>query len=382
MNTEQQEKKRKIRTGLAGLGKMGISHQAIINMHPDMELVAVCDPAPYILDLMSKYTGVKTYANYDEMLRRETLDAVVIATPSSLHESMVKLALENGKHVFCEKPFCLNIDEGARLVKLAEEKHLVNQVGYHNRFLSTFRKAKNLIDLEILGDIHHVKAECYGPVVVRPKVSTWRTNDTKGGGCLYDYACHGIDLITFMIGQPSSVSGSTLTSIFSSSADDAVYANLHFANGSTAQISANWSDESYRKMSTVISLWGKKGKIIVNRQELNIYLTKPNETQSLHEGWTTLYTTSLTEPVWYYLRGEEYSSQIDHFARCISTGMNNTISNFSSAYSTDLVADWIKQQSNNQGAAKSNSGSNVSLPTTLSGWRKSLKNFSSSKNAT
>jgi scyllo-inositol 2-dehydrogenase (NADP+) len=382
MKFEKTTPYRKIRTALAGLGKMGISHQAIINMHPDMELIAVCDSAPYILDLMSKYTGVKVYSNYIEMLKREELDAIVIATPSTFHESMVRLAIEHNKHVFCEKPFCLNVDEGARLLELAEQKRLVNQVGYHNRFLGTFRKAKNLIDAGVLGEIYHIKAECYGPVVVRPKVSTWRTSNTEGGGCLYDYACHGIDLINFMVGQPSSVSGATTRSIFSSSVEDEVYANLHFSSGVNAQISANWSDDSFRKMSTVLTIWGKKGKMTVNRQELNIYLKKAVDEKSLNEGWTTFYTTSLTDQVWYYLRGEEYSSQIDHFARCIREKNFENISTFRSAHQTDVVAAWIKHDAKTQRKEPTPLPSKDANSTGLSVLRRSLRQIGLNLNIT
>ena len=58
------------RTVLIGLGKMGMSHLAILNAHPDVDLVAVCDSSDYVLDILSKYTGVKTYSNYRKMLEQ------------------------------------------------------------------------------------------------------------------------------------------------------------------------------------------------------------------------------------------------------------------------------------------------------------------------
>src|SRR5687768_14752759 len=123
-----------IRLAVVGLGKMGLSHHAMINVHPRVKVAAVCDRTGYVLDVLSKYTGVRTYTDFDAMLREVELDAVIIATPSSSHAQMVKAALEKGLHVFCEKPFCLDTKDGEDVTRMAGEKGLVNQVGYHYRF--------------------------------------------------------------------------------------------------------------------------------------------------------------------------------------------------------------------------------------------------------
>ena len=127
-----------IRTAVVGLGKMGLSHLAILHTHPDIDVVAVCDTFGMLLNGLNKYTGLKTYSDFEEMLDKEPLDAVLIATPSRFHSSMVKQALDKNLHVFCEKPFCLNIEESRELAALAKRKGVVNQVGYHYRFLGTF----------------------------------------------------------------------------------------------------------------------------------------------------------------------------------------------------------------------------------------------------
>jgi scyllo-inositol 2-dehydrogenase (NADP+) len=328
-----------LRVALIGLGKMGLSHHAIINSHPDVKLVAVCDTTGYVLDVLNKYVGIKCYTDYKKLLVEEKPDAVFIATPSRFHGEMVKAALDLNIHVFCEKPFCLDLDEGQRLVELAESKGLVTQVGYHNRFVGAFQEMKRLVDAGILGKIYHVRAEAYGPVVLKPKGSTWRTSKNEGGGCLYDYACHGIDLVNYIVGRPDAVGGTALNKIFSPDVEDEVYSTFFYADGKTGQIASNWSDDSYRKMSTKITIWGTNGKIAADRQEVQIYLRDgPNEPLNLNKGWNTRYTTELTEEVWFYLRGEEYSAQIDHFIQSIKDGRSDTRSTFRSALDADLVA--------------------------------------------
>ena len=80
---------------------------------------------------------------------------------------MVRTALENGLHVFCEKPFCLDPAESEELTALAESKGLVTQVGYHYRFVGAFAEVKRLLEVGAIGRVTHVLAEAYGPVVLK-----------------------------------------------------------------------------------------------------------------------------------------------------------------------------------------------------------------------
>jgi predicted dehydrogenase len=330
-----------LRFGIVGLGKMGLSHLAIVNTHPRAKVVAGCDQNDYLTDVLAKYTGLKCHDDYDRMLQDEQLDAVVIATPSKLHAGMVAKALERNLHVFCEKPFVLDVADGEHLVAMAEARGLVNQVGYHCRFVGAFQEAARIVHSGALGRVHHVRAEAYGPVVLRPKGSTWRSAKDEGGGALYDYACHALDLVDFVYTAPASVSGVALNSLFSRDVVDEVYCTMAFPGRATGQLCVNWSDESCRKMSTKVSVWGTNGRLWADRQECQIYLRAPHPAlPDSKGGWTARYTTDLTQPVWYYLRGEEYSAQIDHFVKAIEIRRGD-INSFRSALQTDKVVDMI-----------------------------------------
>lgn len=327
-----------IRVAVVGLGKMGLSLHAIINAHEGVKVVAVCDAAGYVLDVLSKYTGIKTYTDYQAMLSNEELDAVVIATPSRLHYGMVRVALEKGLHVFCEKPFTLDPEQSQELSELAVSKGLINQVGYHNRFVGAFQEVKRLLEVNAIGKVSHVLAESYGPVVLKPKGSTWRTKGAEGGGCIYDYAAHPLNLVTWYFGAPTAVAGTVLNSIHSKEIDDEVYGTLYFDQGISAQLSVNWSDESYRKMTTKISIWGAAGRIYADRQEIQVYLRDPKLLPDGYKlGWNVRYTTELTKPVDFYIRGEEYSAELDHFAQSIQEKRIDTVSSFADAAVTDKV---------------------------------------------
>lgn len=338
----------KIKGAIIGLGKMGLSHAAIVGAHPNVDMVAVCDTSSLVLDAFKKFSTVNTYDDYKEMIGKEQLDFVLIATPTRFHYPMVKYALEKGLHVFCEKPFSLTTQEGEELVKLANSKWLVNQVGYHNHFIGTFRELKRLLQANVLGELVHFTGEAYGPVVTKEKGSTWRSKPEEGGGCLYDYASHVLNLIQEIIGRPVKASGSQLKSIYSKGVEDAVYGTLTLQNGLSGVLSVNWSDETYRKMSTSITVQGKNGKIICDATEIKIYLKEANKKEGLEKGWTIKYITDFAIPVQFYLRGEEYSAQIDHFVECILNKKQAAYNSFEQGLYTDKVIEMIIADSKKQ----------------------------------
>ena len=332
----------KIRIAVVGLGKMGLSHFAMVNAHPMADTVA-CDGSGFLVDVLTKNIKAPVYRDYAEMLAKVRIDAVVIATPSKFHAPMVTAALDKGLDVFCEKPFCLDWADSERLTTLAAETGRIAQVGYHYRYVGAFREMKRVIDSGALGRITHVLAEAYGPVVLRPKRATWRSDKAQGGGCLYDYAAHPLNLLNWYFGTPARVSGSVMDSVFSEGIDDEVFSTLQFDDGPTAQLSVNWSDESHRKMTTRISMIGTNGRIFADRQECQVYLreTDPNLPE-YGKGWTVQYTTELTEDRWFYLRGEEYSAQLDDFITAVAEKRSAAAENdFASATATDKTMAMI-----------------------------------------
>lgn len=337
-----------IRIGLVGAGKMGISHCAILGAHPQVEMAAVCDSAMFVTSALKKHTPFETFKDYRRMIEEARLDAVLVATPSASHFEVASFALEKGLHVFVEKPLCLDPGESRKLAELAATRRRANQVGYHNRFIGTFRETRRLVKAGALGEVYHVSGSAFGQVVIRPKSgSTWRSKKTEGGGCLHDYASHVVDLMDFVMGPPEQVLGAHLRSVFSKDVEDAVYATFRYPGGASGQLETNWSDTSHRKMSTTIQIYGTNGKIVADRQECRVYLRSRFE--GYDEGWTIRYITDLQEPVWYYLRGEEYSAQLDSFIQAAQRGDADHENSFASAARTDGVIEAIQRAAQGRG---------------------------------
>ncbi len=333
-----------IKVGLIGAGKMGISHLAILGAHPNVQVVGVCDTSKLVLSALEKYSNFNCYTDYIKMVEKEKPDAVFVATPTKFHFDLVRELLSRNIHVFVEKPFCLTEAQGMELVSMASEKNLKNQVGYHNKFVGTFKEVKRLIKEGYLGEINHFLGEAYGPVVTKKKEGTWRSNPAEGGGCLMDYASHVIDLINDILSPVSASKGSIIKSINSKMVDDAVYSLLELSDKTTGVLSVNWSDETYRKMSTSITINGSKGKIVSDANEMKVYFKEESCPKAYSKGWNVKYVTDLTDQVDFYLRGEEYSAQVDYFINAVAGNVPNNINNFQSAWLTDRAISIIKNQ--------------------------------------
>lgn len=332
-----------IRVGLIGAGKMGLSHYAILNAHPEVEVAVLADSSGLVRSALHEYLGIKTVKDYREMVNLDHLDGVVISTPPKTHAEAVSWALEQGLHVFVEKPLCLSVEDGRRLALLAERQRVVNQVGYQNRFLGTFRETKRLVESGIIGRPYHIRGEAYGQVVIKEESSTWRSTKGEGGGCLHEYGSHVIDLMNYVVGPPQDVLGVVLERIYSRDVEDAVYATLVYPNGMSGQVSVNWSDESYRRITVRVTVQGTRGKIIADREEYRLYLSDAGaDSAEFHRGWTVRNITELQPPVAYYLRGEEYTAQLEHFVQAVETGPCDAhVNSFASALQADIVMDLL-----------------------------------------
>ncbi len=333
----------KIKLGIIGLGRMGITHYSIINSHPDVEICAIADPSIMITQLLKKYfVHLKVYKNYDTLLEKEKLDAVLICTPPNLHYPIIKAAALHNMHVFVEKPFTADIEQANELNELYIKNGLINQIGYVNRFNNIFKKVIEIVQQEVIGDIIRFKSEMFSNTITTPAKSTgWRASHKTGGGVIFEMASHAIDLINYIIGEPNRIVGSSSNQIFSQNVEDVVSSTFLYKNGIIGTMYVNWSDVSYRKPTNQIEIFGTKGKIQANQFILKIFLNNENKKQNLRLGWNTLYITDLFEPVPFYVRGNEFTNQLYHFINCIQQKEITNLCSFKDGISTHKTIESI-----------------------------------------
>ena len=324
------------------MGRMGITHYSIINGHPDIVIESVADPSGLIMTMMNKYLPIKTFKDYNELFSESPPEAVLVCTPPDLHFPIIQKAAEKGIHVFVEKPFTTKLDEASELADIYSGNRLVNQVGYVNRFNDIFGKVKEFIDNDVIGKIIRFKSEMFSCTISKSDESAgWRASRISGGGAVFEMASHAIDLVNFLIGKPDKVTGSSLNKIYSKNVEDAVSSTFLYKSGITGTIYINWSDTSYRKPTNKIEIFGDKGKIFADQHSLKVFLNKPDEKFKLRQGWNTLYITDVFKPVPFYVRGNEFTSQLWHFVDCIQGKVKRNNCSFADGVNTLEVIEKI-----------------------------------------
>jgi len=280
-----------LRAGFIGFGRMGITHFSILNAHPSVEILAVCDQSSTMLNILKKYVNVEVYSDYQKMINNTELDFVVISTPSDSHSEIIRAAVDNNLHTFTEKPFALTAAEGRETLAHLNNKPLVNQVGYVNRFNEVFMEVKRLLETGVIGEVKNFSSEMYGATVLKDSKASWRGKRKTGGGCMYEFASHCIDLVLYLLGQPDKVVGSIMQSIYSSAVEDLISSTFIYNNGCSGTIMVNWSDETFRKPTNIVTIFGTSGKIVADKHAYKIFLKEADPMNSV-ASWIILLIVS------------------------------------------------------------------------------------------
>jgi predicted dehydrogenase len=275
------------------------------------------------------------------MIADEKLDFVVISTPTESHAEIIKTAINNNVHIFSEKPFCLSAEEGKSILDHLSEKPLVNQVGYVNRFNEVFVEVKKLLESGVIGDIKNFSSEMYGATVLKDSKAGWRSKKKMGGGCMYEMASHCIDLAVYLFGKPDKVAGSIMQNLYSADVEDLVGSTLLYNKGYCGTIHVNWSDASYRKPTNIVKIFGTKGRIVADKHAYKVFLREASPEHGFNEGWNTRYITEFAESVRFYVRGNEFTRQLDYFVDCIGKKKFDNTASFAEAHKTDAVMEDI-----------------------------------------
>ena len=194
-----------VRVGFIGLG-MGRLHMQGAAAHPDAKIVACCDTNEARrknkdgVDITEEFKGCAFYTDYKEMIEKETMDAIVIASPDQLHKEMCEYCLHAGLHVLCEKPLALTEEECLAIVAAAEKSDKKFMVGQICRYTPGFMGAKKLIEEGKIGDLTFVESEYahdYGRMF--EKKGDWRNDPLRNG--VVGGGCHAIDLLRWIAGE-------------------------------------------------------------------------------------------------------------------------------------------------------------------------------------
>jgi len=333
----------KVRVGVIGMGRMGLTHFSIINTHPAVEMTAVADTSSTMLSMMKKMLpNVKQFTDFNDLLKSGLVDAVIVCTPSSLHYPVCKLACENGISVFCEKPFTTDPKLAEDLANMFEAKGLVNQVGYVYRFDPVFNKVKELLGQGAIGKVCHVNAQFLSATISKMQPEKgWRAKRENGGGATFEMGSHVIDLMEFLFGKPTKVVGSMLNQVYSEAVEDVVDVQMMYEGGISGNLHVNWSEYTYRKPMLKLDIHGTKGKIVADLYGYKLNMREENKELGLEQGWTTVPMNMIPDPTPFYVRGTSFTNQLYAFADAVKESRKTTGCSFRSATDTQEVIHTI-----------------------------------------
>ncbi len=189
--------------GVAIVGCGGITlqnHLPGLEMCPDASAVALCDSDSATLERARQQTGITTTStDYDQIMKRDDVDAVIVATPNFTHAPIAHAAIAAGKHFLCEKPLAMNVDEARGMARAAEEAGVRHMTAFTYRFVPAMRYLSHLVDRGVFGDVYHYRCS---------RLQDWGTRNLgwrqvkklAGTGELGDMLSHRIDFAHTLVG--------------------------------------------------------------------------------------------------------------------------------------------------------------------------------------
>jgi len=272
------------RLNLGVIGCGGIAHQNHfpgIRMCPETELVGLCDPDANVLARAKSQTGVElAVSDYRELLNRDEIHAVVVATPNEVHFPIVMEAFERGKHVLCEKPISMNASEARRMAEAGDRAKVRHMTAFTYRFVPAMRYLVELIRRGDLGEPFHYRSA---------RLQDWGTRGLgwrqvgklAGTGELGDMLSHRIDFAHLLVGPMARLTARLrrfheVRDSAPSDLDDWVAILAEFQSGATGVLEsskiASGRNESWRSLDYV-EVNGSEASFVFRTGEWNVLQT-------------------------------------------------------------------------------------------------------------
>jgi predicted dehydrogenase len=243
----------KLRLAIIGCGARSQNHIVGINHYKNLEIVAICDILPEMLEEKGKLIergAPRRYTDYQKMLQQDDIHAVVNILPNTLHCEMTVASLDAGKHVLCEKPLANNVTECRQMMKAADRNRRVLQVGTQSRHNPGFQNLvrqlrEGLVGKPLYGWVHSFRADWrkLDPDPVKDAEINWRMQMDECGGITYEMGIHLIDVFNWFIGsapvEVTSMGGINNTKLEKRDSWDHAGVITRYENGAVVNYGAN-----------------------------------------------------------------------------------------------------------------------------------------------
>ena len=279
--------------GVIGCGKIAqLRHLPEYADNPDVRLAALFDINSQRAQELARQYGAKACATWQEMLDDPTIDAVSICTANTSHAEMAIAALKAGKHVLCEKPMAITLEDCEAMTRIAREKGLHLMIDQNQRLAEAHVKAKELIDRGEIGKplnfyttFRHGGPETWS---VDPGSNTWFFDKKRAAmGAMADLGVHKTDLIQYLLGQQVVETRAMLTTLDKRFADgsligvdDNAYCIYRLSGGAVGTMTASWTNYGPEDNSTIIQ--GTEGVLRIYADPEHVLTLHRKDGQTVH----------------------------------------------------------------------------------------------------
>ena len=231
---------KRLRVGVIGAGAFAEAcHVPGLLSHPLAEVVMICGRQRQRTEALAARFGIPSFTlDPAELCARKDVDAVTICTPNSAHSQHAILALENGKHVFCEKPLALSVGDATAMTRAAKASGRIHQVAFTYRHLFGVEELRRRVNAGEVGEPFLLRAQHeYGDGLQAGTEVGWRyRREAAGGGVLQDSGAHLFDLARFILGPITAVRADLqFLARPGVETDDVASVGFRYASGATGQ---------------------------------------------------------------------------------------------------------------------------------------------------
>lgn len=306
---------KKIGIAIIGTGFISQVHIKALSGLSDVYIRAIYGRDEKKAAMAAESSGIpRSYSDYDRLLADPTINVVVLGLPNYQHAAFALKAFESGKHVICEKPLAVNLEDAAAMVRASTRAKLV--LGYAEElvFVPKFQRAVEL-SARGIGKIYHARQVekhdgPYSPWFFKP--------ETAGGGCLMDMGCHSMEMLRFARGKQKvewvQAYMSTVLHKDKTNMEDHVILMMGFEDGSMGQAESSWALKG--GMDSILEIYGTEGVVyadLLKGMGLKAYSEKGFENMwEPNQGWT--------HPTFEWDWQNGYPQEDKHFLECVQTG--------------------------------------------------------------
>ncbi|WP_276256250.1 Gfo/Idh/MocA family protein [Halomontanus rarus] len=259
-----------LRVGVIGMGFLGKVTGRELGRTERGELAAITDISDENLQAAAEEFDVpeeNQYADYEEMIANENLDAIAVTTPHGLHAEQLLTGLDNGLHVLCEKPLCTNLEDAYEIVERTERSDRTVMLGYQRHLASAFIEAREYWHEDGRESPDFVTAEVTQDWIDAVEGSWKADPDLSGGGQLYDTGSHLVDSVLWMTGlTPTSVSADMIFHDEAERVDTQATLTVQFEEDAVASIAVSGDAP---RVDEHIRIWGEDGATCIDGREWN-----------------------------------------------------------------------------------------------------------------